>query len=298
MKPYDHCEFEHERKAFAQLQAKLPETDELEIYPSIYIADDSRKVYHECDMLVISKSFAAVVELKHWAGEVDIEQGQWMRHGEPVRDPHEINLPKAKVFKSLLERCLPATQVPYVQSIVVLTNEEADVRGADSAFDIIGRLDTQKGKIGDHLTFNGVDDLAKYLRERVRRDLDAHRAALRPADFHRLRKALDERFSSIKRADFADQISGYRIQREIENTSRFVSYLAEANPPRGDTVYRLRVFGAASTDQAVLERQFRSIDAWSGYRSTQISDPPIAIRTNAVSWWRCASGAMCKPLTR
>ncbi|MFU2489579.1 protein kinase domain-containing protein [Thauera sp. WH-1] len=261
MKPYDHCEFEHERQAFAQLNARLPESDDLEIYPSVYIADESRKVYHECDMLVIAKSFAAVVELKHWVGDIDIEQSHWTRHGEPVRDPHEINLPKAKVFKSLLERCLPAANVPFVQSVVVLTHEEADVRGADTAFDIIGRLDAQNGRIGDHLTFNGVDELAKYFRERVRRDLDAHRAALRPTDFQRLRKALDERFSGINRSDFADQISGYKIQREIENTSRFVSYLAEANPPHGDVVYRLRVFGAASKDAAVQARQFRSLDA-------------------------------------
>lgn len=261
MKSFDHCEFEHERKALALLRAKLPESDDLEIYPSVYIVDDSRNVYHECDMLVIARSYAAVVELKHWAGDIDVEWGHWVRQGEMVRDPHEVNLPKAKVFKALLERWLPAARAPFVQSIVVLTNDDADVRGTDSAFDIIGRLDTQNGKIGDHLTFNGVDELAKYLRERVKRDLDANRAALRHADFQKLRKVLDERFSSIKRTDFADQISGYKIQREIENTPRFVSYLAEANPPRGDVVYRLRVFGIVSKDEAVQARQFRSLDA-------------------------------------
>lgn len=262
MRSYDHCEFEHERQAFARLEAKLPASDALEVYPSVYITDESRNVYHECDMLVIAESFAAVVELKHWAGEVDILGDRWTRGGLAVRDPHQINLPKAKVFKSLLEHCLPAVQVPYVQSIVVLTHDEANVRGTHSAYEIIGLLDTRNGKVGDHLTFNGIDELAKYLRERVRRDRDAHRSALRPADFHKLREGLDKRFASgLQRADFADQISGYKIQREIENTARYVSYLAEANPPHGDIIYRLRVFGSASKDEAVQARQYRSLDA-------------------------------------
>jgi serine/threonine protein kinase len=261
MKSYDHCEFEHERVAFAQLGQKVPERDDLELYPSVYIADQSRNVYHECDLLVIAESFAAVVELKEWRGTIDVADNVWRRNGSPIRDPHEVNLPKAKVFKGLLEQELPSARVPFVQSIVVLTAESASVRGAHSAFDVINRLDQTGGKVGDHLTFDGVDEVAKYLRERIKRDAHAGRRQLSSRDFNRLKGRLDERFASgPRREDYADQISGFKILQEIENTTRYVSYLAEASPVRGEMVYRLRVFGPASSDPAEQARQFRSLD--------------------------------------
>ncbi|QFU01023.1 Serine/threonine-protein kinase PknD [Halomonas sp. THAF5a] len=262
MRSYEHCGFEHERKAFARLEQKVPEREGLELYPSVYIPDNSRNVYHECDLLVIAESFAAVVELKHWQGEIDIGHNVWRRNGTAIRDPHEVNLPKAKVFKSLLEQTLPAARIPFVQSIVVLTADNASVSGAHAAFDIIKLLDETKGKIGDHLTFDGIDELAKYLRERIKRDFAAGRQQVSPQDFGKLKKKLDERFvDGLRRKDFSDQISGFKIRQEIEHTARFVSYLAEANPSRGDMLYRLRVFGSASIDPAVQARQFRSLDA-------------------------------------
>lgn len=261
MKSYDHCEFEHERQAFAQLNEKLPSREGLELYPSVYIPDHSRNVYHECDLLVVAESFAAVVELKHWHGEIEIDENVWRRDGVAIRDPHEVNLPKAKVFKGLLEQALPAARIPFVQSIVVLTAKTASALGAHSAFDIIRRLDNGSRKIGDHLTFDGVDELAKYLRERVTRDEAANRRQLLRQDFAKLTRKLDARFAEgPRREDFADQISGFKIRQEIEHTPRYVSYIADANPPRGDMLYRLRVFGPASTDPAEQARQFRSLD--------------------------------------
>ncbi|MGJ7459483.1 NERD domain-containing protein [Halomonas sp. RA08-2] len=262
MKSYEHCEFEHERVAFARLKQKVPECDDLELYPSVYIPDNSRNVYHECDLLMIAENFAAVVEFKHWQGAIEIDHNVWRRNGIAIRDPHEVNLPKAKVFKSLLEKTLPAVRIPFVQSIVVLTAETASVSGAHAAFDVIKLIDESKGNIGDHLTFDGIDELAKYLRERVKRDAAAGRKQISPQDFGKLKKKLDERFNAgLRREDFADQISGFKIHQEIEHTARFVSYLAEANPPRGDMLYRLRVFGPVSNDPAAQAKQFRSLDA-------------------------------------
>ncbi|WP_038052089.1 NERD domain-containing protein kinase family protein [Thioalkalivibrio sp. ALJ1] len=261
MKSYEHSEFEHERAAFSQLKEQVPERSDLELYPSVYISDQSRNVYHECDLLVIAENFAAVVELKHWQGDVHVSDNLWWRAGRATRDPHEVNLPKAKVFKSLLEKALPATRVPFVQSIVVLTASSAIVTGANSAFDTIKRLDTTGRVLGDHLTFDGVDEFAKYLRERVKRDAASGRRQLTPKEFLNLKKKLDIRFSGgPKREDYADQISGFKIIKDIEHTKRYVSYLAEASPARGEMLYRLRVFGPASKDPAVQARQFRSLD--------------------------------------
>lgn len=262
MKSYDHCTFEHERAAFGRLAQKMPHLEGLELYPSVYIPDQSRNVYHECDLLVISESFAAVVELKHWHGDIEIGDNVWWRGGRPVRDPHEVNLPKAKVFKGILERELPAARIPFVQSIVVLTEDSATVVGAHRAHDVIRELDRKEGRVGDHLTFNGIDELAQYLKVRCERDQAAGRAQLRPQEFRKLRGALDQRFEAgLQREDYADQVSGFHIRQELENTPRFVSYLAEPNPARGDTLYRLRVFGPASDDEAERARQYRSLDA-------------------------------------
>jgi len=259
MKPFDHSEFEHERRAFAELDSLLLPSKHYELYPSIHIADPGRRVF-ECDALFISESFAAVIELKDWRGEIDIASGSWFRNNQAVPIPHNVNLPKAKVFKSLIERALPAAQAPFVQSIVVLTSEKSSVEGADNAFEVIRQLDQNK-RLPDHLTFVGMEELAKYLHERVKRDLENGRAVLSPQNFRRLRKVWDENFEiGCRREDYADQIHGYRILHDLEHNDRYVSYLAEESPKRGDALYRLRVFGIASDVPDQQERQFRSLD--------------------------------------
>ncbi|WP_165855180.1 protein kinase domain-containing protein [Marinobacter sp. JSM 1782161] len=259
MKPFDHSEFEHERRAFAELEQRLPVSEHYELYPSIHITDPGRRMY-ECDALFISESFAAVIELKDWRGEIEVKPNFWFRGGEAKRNPHEVNLPKAKVFRSLNEKQLPAARPPFVQSIVVLTSENSSVEGADSAHEIIRQLDQHK-RLPDHLTFVGMAELAKYLRVRVNRDQANDRATLSFQSFRKLRNYWDKTFEvSRQRDDYADQIPGYRVLHEVEHNERYVSYLAEANPKRGDALYRLRVFGLAAETPEEQERQFRSFD--------------------------------------
>lgn len=262
MKSFAHCAFKHEREAFAKLALTRLDPQTIELYPCTYIADTSRNVYHECDLIVIAESFGAVVELKHWHGDVEVGENIWRRGGTPIRDPHEVNLPKAKVFKSVIERALPAASAPFVQSIVVLTGD-ARVSGADTALEVLGRLEAANGRVGDHLTFDGIEELAKYLRVRIEKDRAAQRKVLRPYEFTRLRSILDQKFDvqGLKKSDFSDQISGFKIREELENTPRYVSYLAEIFPTRGDTQWRLRVFGTESQDEAERARQYRSLDA-------------------------------------
>ncbi|MGX1203561.1 protein kinase domain-containing protein [Marinobacter sp. MBR-105] len=259
MKPFDHSEFEHERRAFAELKPLLLPSEHYELYPSIHITDPGHRVC-ECDALFISESFAAVIELKDWRGEIDVAPSSWFRNNQAVPNPHNVNLPKAKVFKSLIEKTLPAAQSPFVQSIVVLTSDKSSVEGADSAFEVIRQVD-QNRRLPDHLTFVGMSELGKYLRERVKRDIEKGRGVLNASNFRRLRKVWDENFEiGCRRQDYADQIHGYRILHDLERNERYVSYLAEENPKRGDALYRLRVFGVASDLPDLQERQFRSLD--------------------------------------
>ena len=98
MKPFDHSEFEHERRAFAELKPLLLPSEHYELYPSIHITDPGHRVC-ECDALFISESFAAVIELKDWRGEIDVAPSSWFRNNQAVPNPHNVNLPKAKVFR-------------------------------------------------------------------------------------------------------------------------------------------------------------------------------------------------------
>lgn len=261
MKSFNHSEFEHERRAFANLYKLLPESECYELYPSLYITDRSRRIKHECDALFISKSFAAVIELKDWLGDIEVTPNSWLRFGKPTRNPHEVNLPKAKVFRSLMEQVLPAIRLPFVQSIVVLTSDKATVTGEDSAFEIVREIE-HTSRIGDHLTFFGVEELAKYLCQRVARDQRNSREVLTAQTFKKLRAVWDSNFEvGCLRANYADQIPGFKIKQEIEHNDRYVGYVAEANPQRGDSLYRLRVFGVAAESESDQARQFRSLDA-------------------------------------
>ena len=162
MKPYDHCEYEHERIAFSELEKLFPATDDVEIYPNFELFDESKKTYLECDLVVVSKNHCAVVELKHWRGEISVNPNLWYRNGRVESDPHRSNNRKCKILKSTIEKNLPATQrIPFVHSIVVLTNPNGEVSGADT----VNALFKQK-QVPAQITFDGVYDLAAYLKKK------------------------------------------------------------------------------------------------------------------------------------
>ncbi|MDA3902100.1 MAG: NERD domain-containing serine/threonine-protein kinase [Desulfuromusa sp.] len=251
MKSYENCEFEHEKLAFGELDTSFLCGDDIEIYPNFELFDDSKKAYLECDLVVISKGHCAIVELKHWRGEITVSHDLWYRGYRAVPDPHRSNNRKCKVLRSTIEKILPAvSKIPFVHSIVVLTNPAGEVSGADSVNPLF-KQDSIQGQI----TFDGIPSLADYLKKRSKR---THRNSLSDGDFSRVRAYFDKIFDQPK-AEYTDQIPGYSIVDELEHTNSYSSYLAAKIPPLGDILYRLRVFGVLSDDPIKNARQVRSL---------------------------------------
>jgi serine/threonine protein kinase len=258
MKSYDHCLYEAERLAFQQLEQLLPDDISAELFPNFELLDDSLRTYLECDLIVIAKSFCAIVELKNWRGSINIFSTYWDRNGNVVADPHKTNNRKCKVLKSSLQHLLPhLPHVPFVQSIVVLTHSESEVNGDDSVFSEVGAW-----PVTPKITFNGIDRFAEYLKKRTARDTELGKNILNDTDF----KKVAEKFNFLSeqlKEDYSDQIPGYRVIDELEHTEDFCVYIAERVPALGGQRFRLRVFGELSDNPVIRATQTRSLDEFS-----------------------------------
>ncbi|NYE25609.1 protein kinase domain-containing protein [Pigmentiphaga litoralis] len=251
---FSHCQHETERKVFDFLEQALPKTTDIIVYPNIELYDRSRALYVECDAIVVTRSFIAVVELKDWFGEIMVGEPKWRRGSNFVDSPHVVNNRKCKVFKSYIQHVLsgvPEHKLPFVQSVVALTNQKANVDGASSA----GQANLNGGLI----TLDGIDELAQYLKRRLhsREELDR---VLTDSQLHRLIDQLNKDKQAVS-VSYEDQIPGYRIREDRGSAPNYITYVAERNPNFDNRLYRLRVFGELSKDAATAEIQIRSLKA-------------------------------------
>ncbi|MGF6480667.1 NERD domain-containing protein kinase family protein [Paraburkholderia sp. JPY419] len=251
---FSHCLHDTERKVFEFLSGALPNTTDIVIYPNIELFDASKAAYVECDAVVITRSFVAVVELKDWFGAVTVQEPKWRRGNTITDSPHVVNNRKCKVFKSYIQHALSGVaehKLPFVQSVVVLTNADARVEGASSA---------RHANIHDGLiTLDGMEELADYLKRRMHHHEKSERVL---SDYH-FRKLVDQLNKDKQSAtvSYEDQIPGYRIREDRGSAPTYISYIAERNPNIDHRLYRLRVFGKLSSDPAISETQLRSLRA-------------------------------------
>jgi serine/threonine protein kinase len=249
---FSHCQHDTERKVFEFLKGALPHTDDIVIFPNIELFDASRSSYVECDAIVITRSFIAVIELKDWFGAITVQEPKWRRGNGLTDSPHVVNNRKCKVFKSYVQHALTGVsenKLPFVQSVVALTNADAQVEGASSA---------RHANLADGLvTLDGVEELAHYLKRRLNFQEKSDRVL---SDYHFRR--LVERLTKDKQSvtvSYEDQIPGYRIREDRGSAPNYISYIAELNPNIDHRLYRLRVFGELSNNLAVAETQLRSL---------------------------------------
>lgn len=255
MKSFDHCEFEHERSAMRELHSELPSHPGIEMYPCFLLFDRSKQAYLECDLVLIGRSFCAIVELKHWRGEISVHRNLWIRNGRDVPDPHKTNTRKCRVLKSVIETELPAIEVPYVFTIVTLTEPSAEVQNADRA-----KTALKRSKKSDNLTFVGMQELADFIKLKSEADAKDGEYLIPKDHFTRLINRFND-LSEIKKDDYSDQIPGYRVLEVLEHGGSYISYIAEMVPISGRRKYRLRVFGPESDDPQERTRQYRSLKA-------------------------------------
>jgi serine/threonine protein kinase len=253
IKDFSHCQHDTERKVFEFLTRSLPETTDIVVFPNIELFDTSKASYVECDAIVLTKSFIAVIELKDWFGTITVQEPKWRRGSGVIDSPHIVNNRKCKVFKSYIQHVLSGVadyKLPFVQSVVTLTNQDACVEGAPSA----RHVNPNDGVV----TLDGMEELAYYLKRRMQPQQGER--VLSDYHFRRLVEQLDKDKQSVK-VSYEDQIPGYRIREDRGSAPTYISYIAERSPNIDNRLYRLRVFGKLNTDAAIAETQLRSLRA-------------------------------------
>ena len=254
IRDYERCEFLSERRVFDYLKQLLPATSDIVVYPNFNLFDSSKHAYLECDAIVVTRSFVAIIELKDWAGEILVSEPKWRRGTGVVDSPHIVNDRKCKVLKNAIQHVLKEvrdSRIPYVQSVVALTNESAQVEGAIAASQALPGLST--------VTLDGAQELADYLKKSLHRPVEADRTLTSP-EFYRLVQKFDHIHASTG-PDYADQIPGYRIREEKAISNSYITYVAERNPNTDNRLFRLRCFGKLSQAPEIAEKQLRSLRA-------------------------------------
>ncbi|MGZ5259650.1 MAG: serine/threonine protein kinase [Burkholderiales bacterium] len=146
---------------------------------------------------------------------------------------------------------MPEQKLPFVRSLVVLTNDEAEIDGTTSA----RHVDLDHGTV----TLDGTEELVNYLKRGLNYDA-SHGRTLTDQQFRRLVEQLDREAQQAS-VDYEDQIPGYRIREDRGSAPSYITYIAQRHPNIDNRLYRLRVFGKLSTDLPTRERQLRSLKA-------------------------------------
>ena len=151
--------FEHEQVAIEIIRNSIVKMKLGKMLNNVLIYDNQTKNYYEYDLVIISHTGLYVIELKHWSGKLQIAPYNWEIHGTQYRaDPHKINGFKCKVLKGIYQHHFRTYPNIWVESIVILTNPDVEVEGADSPASAV--------KEAKHnVTFASIGDFLIYLKK-------------------------------------------------------------------------------------------------------------------------------------
>lgn len=246
-------------------------TDALEKYiefiPNYFVNDQATNQYHECDLIAICQDRLAIIELKHWAGEVEVYPHSWMINNRfHRRDPHIANSFKCKLLKSLYLRSFPTLPELWVESIIVLTNEETTVHNAHSH------------KTDQHNpTFAGVDVLIKHFNHRI--------GGLSQTPEHKKLKAFQvKQVADLLRNQAKPHpkqrlnIPGFEIVEDLTHTKERLEFLIRPLEKRLHTIKHARIFCVDLTASPEIRKRER-IKALNNLGALErISDHPNILR--------------------
>ncbi|OQB76594.1 MAG: Serine/threonine-protein kinase StkP [Deltaproteobacteria bacterium ADurb.Bin135] len=150
--------FEHEATAIQSITNSIVKYNIGVALSNLLIYDNQTNDYYECDLIIIAPQGIYLVELKHWSGKIRIAPYNWIKDDVVYRqDPHRANLFKAKILKGIYQHQFRTFPDIWVESVVVLTNPEAEVEGASS-------LKTEK-----HCpSFGSIDTFIDFLKHQRR----------------------------------------------------------------------------------------------------------------------------------
>ncbi len=234
--------FPHEQKA---LEAIIPPLEkQIQFVSNFELHDAATNEYLECDLIAICSSCIVIIELKHWAGEIDISPNNWQVNGKYRPDPHKVNNFKCKVLKSNLDKAFPYLNIPWVESVVTLTNPDA----------IVYNYSLPK-KSSKNPTFSSIDGLVQYLKYRM----STEGKVLGPHDRGKISSALWDLNEGPKTKGL--QIPGYELLENITQSPERSEFLARVKGfDELQSVKRLRVF-IPDPDLSSDERETQRIKA-------------------------------------
>ena len=124
-------DFKWESDALASIQNQLDENRGFRAY-SNFIFSTSKSDY-EVDLLVLSPQGVMHVELKHWSGEIELDDNRYhrtKRHGqrESGRNPRNLADQKSKALKSSIQKEANAHfNVPFINTVVFWTHPKVRI---------------------------------------------------------------------------------------------------------------------------------------------------------------------------
>lgn len=78
----------------------------------------------DLDLVILTKNRILVVELKNWSGDVEYSNSQWFHKGVPHKSPVVVNNGKVRVLQKVLRGKLPGTDLPHIESLIVLCHPQ------------------------------------------------------------------------------------------------------------------------------------------------------------------------------
>lgn len=238
--PEQNSLFAHEQKAINKITYSV--SNDIRVLSNMHIFDRQSKSYFECDLILIAKSGIYVVELKHWTGDIEINQYQWRIDKTKYRaDPHKANSFKCKVLKGLYNHNFVTYPNVWVESIVVLTNPEANVENADTP-----EVFNQEHR--HNLTFGSIQDFLSFIRRKEKAN-----QLLRPSEIigvsdyiSRLNKP------SVNQREYT--VNGYKTVEYLSQKPECIELLARPIGIKAKGMHRLRVFRPIQDTEIERER--------------------------------------------
>ncbi len=244
--------FSHEQNALDRIAALLSKNNLGNIISNILIYDRSSNNYFEIDALLVSNYGMFVIELKHWTGLIEIESYNWVVNQHSYReDPHKTNSFKAKLVKGAYQHHFKTYPNVWVQSVVVLTNPDADVDGASSPT----TTTINKTK---NVTFSAIDDLITYLMKQ---------RAQSPSLLSNMQvRAVTNYFQTLERPaqTFHYNVTGHETVEYLSQTPHCIELLARPYKGIGKGLERFRVFRtphdiSESEKKRMIQRAYNTI---------------------------------------
>lgn len=221
--------FQHEENSIQIIKNNMKTNGQL--LNNLYLYERQTNNYYEYDIVLIGHCRLYVIELKHWSGRIQIAPYNWIIHGTQYRtDPHKINSFKCKILKGIYQHRFRTYPNVWVESIVVLTNPDAEVEGAHSP--------ARAAKENNHnITFSSIGDLLTYIKK-----CDNYNHILDNDQIQNIADYLKSLNQPKPRRKY--NISGYETVEYLVQRPESIELLARPIGPVARGLNRFRVFRA------------------------------------------------------